>query len=148
MGALPPRARHPDHTAAHHLVRDAILRAGVGGWHSNHERHRVEAWFSYVMRVEVAPSFLVNTSGTAQRKRQAIECYGSQVQSRRGPPTLLAQTGSLDAIEARDRHFGACLGVETAEPMWCEGLIGLDDPAPSFAGPLRAPGFFMPGGSA
>jgi len=143
--APPPRARHPDHVAAHHLVRDAVFRAGVGGWESAHPRHRVEAWFCYLMRVELTPSFLLDTSGTAERKRRAIACYASQVQPRAGPPTLLARPGSLDAIEARDRHLGACIGVETAEPMWCEGLIGLDDPGAFFAGPLRAPGFFMPG---
>ncbi|MEM1024466.1 MAG: bacillithiol biosynthesis deacetylase BshB1 [Myxococcota bacterium] len=144
----PPKARHPDHFAAHHLVRDAVFRAGVGGWKSASPRHRVEFWCAYLMRVELRPSFLLNTSGTAERKRRAIECYASQLSTGSGPQTLLARSGSLAAIEARDRYFGACLAVETAEPMWCEGLLGFDQAAPSFSGPIRGPGFFMTGGGA
>ncbi|MGF1510033.1 MAG: bacillithiol biosynthesis deacetylase BshB1 [Myxococcota bacterium] len=141
--APPPRARHPDHQAASELVRRACFVAGVRGHATEHAPHRV-AWLgNYVMRHRVQASFLVDTSGTRTQKRKAIEAYASQF----GPfmekddRTLIGAEGSIEAIEARDRYHGACIGVETAEPLVLPGPLGL--PGLSALRALRAPRFFF-----
>jgi bacillithiol biosynthesis deacetylase BshB1 len=141
--APPTRARHPDHAAGGRLTERAVVAAGVGGLRSGHPRHRVPWLGHYVMRHRLSPSFIVDTSGTAERKRQAIEAHASQVATD-GPPTLVGSVGSLPAIEARDRYYGGCIGTETGEPLVLPAAPG---GSPSDWLRLRPPGFFFEGAS-
>jgi N-acetylglucosamine malate deacetylase 1 len=129
--------RHPDHAAAHALVRRAVFFAGLHRYReaTGLERHRVDRVCYYPMRVEARPSFLVDISAVAATKRRAIEAHASQVGQRPGSPaTLLGAPDALAALDARDRYWGAQLGVERAEAFVTGAVVPVDDVVAHFRG--------------
>ena len=57
------------------------------------------------------PSFLVDTSGFHDRKREAILAYESQF------VTNERNRAVVDWLDAQARYLGSRIGVETAEPF-------------------------------
>lgn len=132
------RERHPDHEAAHRVVRKAVFVAGVGGIEIDGlPRHTVRETLYYPMRVEVAVSFVVDITSVYDVKRAAIRAHRSQVDVDPGAPaTLIGAADALDALEARDRHWGAMAGVRYAEAYTSQRVMRVDDPVAAFGGPL------------
>lgn len=125
------RERHPDHVAASALVTRAVFFAGVRKVETEEpsERFVPRQVLYYQLRVRFRPSFIVDTSLAADRKRQAIACYASQLHGRAGEDaTLLGAAGAVDAIEARDRYYGSMIGVTHGEALRSPGTPGLVDP--------------------
>ena len=64
---------------------------------------------------------------------------GSQV----GPRTLISSPLALEALEARDRYYGAMIGVRSGEPLRAPNMLGLVDPIAHFrANPFTEAHFF------
>lgn len=127
--------RHPDHAAAGGLLTKAAFFAGVEKFPAGTPSHafRPRQVLYYQMRHRMAPSFIVDTSSTAQRKHQAIACYASQVTpDPKGGLTLLSSPRAIDAIEARDRYHGSMIGVSHGEPLRAANTLGLVDPLAHF----------------
>jgi N-acetylglucosamine malate deacetylase 1 len=122
--------RHPDHVAAGELLTRAVYFAGVRGYAPDTERHVPRQMLYYALRHRMTPSFVVDTSAAAERKRQAIACYGSQVAG--AVPTLLASSRALEALDARDRYFGSMIGVSHGEALRSPNVPGLVDPVRHF----------------
>lgn len=122
--------RHPDHEAAAALVRRAVFLASVGGLITHGlERHLVREVLHYPMRALATPSFVVDVSHVADTKRAAIMCHASQVLPAPGAPeTLVGSPRSLDAIDARDRFYGAQIGAAHGEPFITRATLHLSDP--------------------
>ena len=138
--------RHPDHESAAALVQRAVFFAGVGG-HITHglERHLVREVLHYPMRVLDAPSFVVDITHVAELKRRAILCHASQVTPAPGaPPTLVGSAQSLDALEARDRFYGAQIGAAHGEPFIVRSTLHLTDPLAHLRGRPGSAFFFEP----
>jgi bacillithiol biosynthesis deacetylase BshB1 len=139
--------RHPDHEAASALVTRALFFAGVRRF----EAEPAGAPFTprqvlyYPLRHLAEPSFVVDVSATWERKMAAVHCDASQVQPRAdGPQTLVGSPLSLTSLEARDRFYGAQIGVTHGEPYVARETLGLVDPVEhfrrnSFARPLFFP---------
>jgi LmbE family N-acetylglucosaminyl deacetylase len=107
--------RHPDHAAAGALVTRAVFLAGVRRVPTEPpaEPFRPRQLLYYAMRHPFTPSFVVDTSAAAERKRAAIACHASQVGRRPG---------------ARDRYVGSLIGVDHGEALRMPTVPGLVDP--------------------
>lgn len=120
--------RHPDHEAASALLYRAAFYAGVRGFETpGLERFVPRQVLQYAMRFRMSPSFVVDTSAVAERKRQAIACYGSQLGRRPGSVPTLVASGTIEAIEARDRYYGSMIGVSHGEPLRSVAVMGIAD---------------------
>ncbi|HLL83254.1 MAG TPA: bacillithiol biosynthesis deacetylase BshB1 [Longimicrobium sp.] len=127
--------RHPDHAAAGVLLTKALFFAGLGKFQTEpaHERFVPRQVLYYELRHRMTPTFILDTSQAADRKRQAIACFGSQVRRRAGGvPTLVSSPRALEAIEARDRFYGSMIGATHGEPLRAPNVPGLVDPVAHF----------------
>jgi len=139
--------RHPDHEATSALVTRALFFASVRKF----ETEPPSAPFTprqvlyYPMRHLAEPSVVIDVTAAHERKMAAIRCYASQVEPRaEGPQTLVGSPLSLTSLEARDRFYGAQIGVSHGEPYVLRETLGLTDPVEhfrrnSFARPLFFP---------
>ncbi|MCB9639169.1 MAG: bacillithiol biosynthesis deacetylase BshB1 [Myxococcales bacterium] len=126
--------RHPDHRNTSALLSRAIFLAGLRKYQtsSNLPAFAPTQTLFYAMRHSFTPSFLVDISAVAALKTQAILCHASQVTPQGGTTTLVGSPRALSSIDARDRYYGAMLGVEHAESFLCENTLGIDDPIAHF----------------
>ncbi len=128
--------RHPDHEATSALLTKALFFAGVGKFVTSPEQPKFTPLqvLRYPMRYELEPSFVVDISEAAEQKAQAIAAHVTQL-GRGGAPvpgTLIGSPLTLDAFEARDRYYGAMIGVRAGEPYLARGPLGLTDPIAHF----------------
>jgi bacillithiol biosynthesis deacetylase BshB1 len=137
--------RHPDHAEAGGLVERAVFFAGVAG--AGGARHRVDEVMYYPMRVEAEASFAVDVSAVIDLKRRAVACHASQVGALGVGPesvgpagrvaTMVSDPRSAAALEARERMWGARIGVDFAEPFVVHRTLAVDDPVAFLAGRPR-----------
>lgn len=127
--------RHPDHVAAAALLARALSFAGIRKFEtpSFPDRFVPRQVLSYELRHRMPASFVVDTSAAQAKKLEAIRCHASQVTRRPGEDaTLVSSGGALDAIDARDRHYGSLIGVAHGEPIRSLNTPGLADPVDHF----------------
>lgn len=131
--------RHPDHEQASQLVRQAAYLAGLKKLETGQPPFRPHKVIYYPSRSEFTPSFIVDISDSQELKMKAIRAYKSQFMSRDQPEagddgTLIGRPDFLAGIEARDRHYGASIGVKYGEPFLVRGSVQVKDPV-DFFGP-------------
>ena len=127
--------RHPDHVAGSELATKAVFFAGLRTFETSppSERFSPRQVLYYPLRYAFRPSFVVDISGVFERKKQAILCYQSQFQ--RSPAqiaTLINSPLALEAIEARDRYYGAQIGRIAGEAYFCSATLCVSDPVGFF----------------
>ncbi len=118
-----PLDAHPDHVAAAALVRDARFEAkyvttDLPGAPCHPRWHFL--YYATHLRLVPQPTFIVNTTGHADRKQEAIACYASQVKANPANHALPVW------IAAADAYFGSRIGAQSGEPFSCDESI---DPA-------------------
>lgn len=113
---------HPDHLAACRLVEAArfwakLTKTDLAGspWHPE----RVYHFWSVHLKTLPRPAFVVDTSGTADRKRAAINCYASQFPASAPQPTVPQRVAAADA------WWGSMIGTAAGEPFACREPIAL-----------------------
>ena len=115
---------HPDHVATTRIVEDARFDAKLTKIDLAGEPIYPKWFFYYYcthLRIVPNPSFLIDTTNYAKRKREAIVAYESQfVIPENNRPIV-------DWVEAQDKYFGGRLRTETAEPFFTREPIGLSD---------------------
>ena len=115
---------HPDHIATTRIVEDARFDAKLTKIDLAGEPVYPKWLFYYYcthLRIVPNPSFLIDTTGFAEKKREAIVAYESQF-------VVPEQNRAIvDWIEAQDKYFGGRLRTETAEPFYTREPIGLND---------------------
>ena len=122
------QARHPDHSAASQLIDRAVFFARLARASIPGEPHHVGRVVYYLQRVVPRADFLVDVSDVWSLKRDAIAAHGSQTAPKAdGPRTLVGAPDALTAIEARDRYWGAQLGVTYAEAFCTAAAVPVDD---------------------
>jgi bacillithiol biosynthesis deacetylase BshB1 len=123
---------HPDHAHTSQLVREATHLAGLAKYDAaaGQERWRPACVAYFLFPRTVVPTFIVDISETAARKWAAIRCYASQFFSPQSqePPTRVSTEEFLREIEARDRYFGALIGVEYGEAFFVREALNVSDP--------------------
>ena len=115
---------HPDHVATTKIVEDARFDAKLTKIDLAGEPIYPKWLFYYYcthLRIVPSPSFLIDTSGFAQQKRESIVAYESQFVIPENNRAI------VDWIEAQDKYFGGRLRTETAEPFFSKEPIGLTD---------------------
>lgn len=125
---------HPDHAAAHQLVRSAVHNAGLGKIEPDLPPHRPLYLFTFSQPHRVRPSFLVDIGEYFEKKMAAIRHHHSQVSPRLPgePETYLGQPAFLDILEAHLRSYGAMVGTSHAEGFHSESLLLVEDPLKAF----------------
>ena len=117
-----PEDAHPDHVAGTRIVEDArfdakLTKTDMPG-EPCHPKWLFHYWATH-LRTVPQPSFLVDTSAFAARKREAVLAYRSQFvvnERNRGVP---------DWLDAAGRYFGSRIGAAAAEPFFAREPIAL-----------------------
>jgi bacillithiol biosynthesis deacetylase BshB1 len=113
---------HPDHVAGTRIVEDARFDAKLTKCDLPGEPVYAKWLFHYYathLRIIPQPSFLMDTTGFAARKREAVLAYRSQfVVNERNRRVV-------DWLDAAGKYFGSRIGTETAEPFFAREPIGL-----------------------
>lgn len=132
---------HPDHAHGSRLVREACHVSGLAKYdqESGQERWRPSRVAYFLFPRTVAPSFIVDISAASERKWEAIRAHGSQFFN---PQATEAQSRVstqffLNEIEARDRYFGAMIGVERGEAFFVREALNIDDPVALLTRPMN-----------
>ncbi len=135
----PPFERHPDHEAAHQIVRNAMFKSGLIKYETEfegqkQERLRIRKMFAYLQSYEfkAKPNFFVDVSEHFETKMKSIKAYASQVfvpgeSDPEGPVTRLSRPEFLEELEARAIYFGTLIGVRFAEPFYSVEPVGLNN---------------------
>jgi bacillithiol biosynthesis deacetylase BshB1 len=139
-----PDDRHPDHTRAHHLAREACFYATVGGFEAEGERLERPPGLFYFFgnpnALEIRPDFIVPIDEFHERKQKALAAYSSQFfnPAYGGPPTMISSRAYAEALEARARVFGQAVGARYGEPYALQRPPAVPDPLSQLFG-LRRP---------
>jgi bacillithiol biosynthesis deacetylase BshB1 len=139
------RDRHPDHQAAHVLMTRALFLAALRKFHPSSIPFTPRCVLLYPMWTDVEPTFVVDVSSAYSRKMDAVRCHASQVApDPLSPPTRVGSSLSLTSLEARDRFYGARIGVSHGEPYVLRETPGLVDPVDHFRRNALGPALFLP----
>jgi bacillithiol biosynthesis deacetylase BshB1 len=113
---------HPDHVAGTRIVEDArfdakLTKTDLPGdpWHAKWLFH----YYATHLRIVPQPSFVMDTSGFAARKREAVLAYRSQFVANERNRRV------VEWLDAAGTYFGSRIGTETAEPFFAREPIGL-----------------------
>ena len=124
-----PNDRHPDHEAAHVLVRDANYLAGLSRFDVAGEPHRADHVYYYRVYKDVErPDLVIDISDDFETKLEALRAYRSQFQNPeyKGESTYVASGAFWENIRIRAEYWGATIGVTYGEGLYTDGPIGLD----------------------
>ena len=137
----PSDCRHPDHTATHHLVRNACFYAGLAKLDQNTGllpwRPRHLLYFAEVRLFDA--EFVVDVTSTWERRTEALCCYGSQLhnlaykEQSTEAETYISNPGFFEWIEARARTYGQLIGCTYGEPFQYHGMLGTSNIKEFFA---------------
>jgi len=123
---------HPDHAHTSQLVREASHVAGLAKYdaESGQERWRPACVAYFLFPRTVAPAFIVDISDTFERKWEAIRAHASQFHNPQSsqPRSRVSTEAFLREMEARDRYFGAMIGVEYGEAFFVREALNVVDP--------------------
>ncbi len=120
--------RHPDHDAAHYLVRDANYLAGLSRIETGQEPHRAAHVYYYrVYGESTPPSALIDISDVFETKLAALRAYKSQLFNPQyeGTATFVSSEAFWNSIRVRAEYWGARIGVKYAEPIYSNAPIAL-----------------------
>ncbi len=128
------KGRHPDHTAAAQLVRDACFVAGLAKVAPDVPKFRpTKVVHAIAYREDYEkPTFVVDVTAGWERKLAAIACYESQFSG-------LTQAGEVypngeplsEIVTHQGAHYGALIRRKYGEPYWTlesmlvEDLVGV-----------------------
>ena len=123
---------HPDHAHAAQLVREAAHVSGLAKYDSEagRERFRPDGVAYFLFSRRFVPSFIVDISAQFRRKWEGIRCHASQFynpQSAEGHSRVSSEQ-FLHEMDARDRYFGALIGVEYGEAFYVREALNVADP--------------------
>jgi bacillithiol biosynthesis deacetylase BshB1 len=123
---------HPDHAHTAQLVREAAHLAGLQKYDAEPglARWRPAGIAHFLFPRTVAPSFIVDITDTFEKKWEAIRAHASQFHNAesREPQSRVSTQMFLREMEARDRYFGAMIGVEFGEPFYVREALNIEDP--------------------
>ncbi len=125
--------RHPDHTGASQLVKEAMFFAGLPKIVTDddgreQQSYRPQKLFYYMQTYEFKPTFIVDISKTFETKMKTVFAYETQFHNPNieGPETFISQPKFLKFLEARARYFGFKIGKDYGEAFYCEEEIEYD----------------------
>lgn len=124
--------RHPDHGRGGRLIADACFYSGLRKITSDWNGAPQHAWrpkrvYHMIQDRAYDPSFIVDISGTFEKKMEAIRCYKSQFHDPNSaePATYIATEGFLNSIKYRDALWGKRIGAHYGEGFHTENIPGI-----------------------
>jgi len=124
------QGRHPDHSAAAQLVRDASFLAGLKNLPAGGSPHRPEkVVFALAFRDDyVKPTFVVDITDQMGRKLAALEAYASQFKGKHGMGEVLPAGNRpfLEQVRCVHAHYGSLVRCEYGEPYWTAETMEAD----------------------
>ena len=130
LGPMTPD-RHPDHAAAHGVVKDGNYFSGLAKIDTGQAPYRVPRVYHYhPYGEESPPPLVVDITDHMAAKLEALRAYGSQFHNPEfsGGETMIASKSFWDSIEARARYWGSRIGCLYGEALYTDGPAGLDLP--------------------
>ena len=122
--------RHPDHAAAHELMRDANFFSGLARIDSDHPPHRTPVVYYYqVHGLMESPTFIADISDDFDTKLEALRAHRSQFHNPeyQGPATYISSTAFWESIRNRAAWLGSRISA-----AYGEGLFALEPVAVNF----------------
>lgn len=121
--------RHPDHSAAHALIRDANFFAGLQRIETGQERYRAPSIFYYFPYGDMEmPTFIVDISEDFEAKQAALKAHASQFFNPKylATPTQISSEKFWNSIQTRAAYWGTRIGVEYGEALYADGPVAVD----------------------
>lgn len=126
--------RHPDHTKAHNLCKEAWYYSGLKNIKTYNNGEIQTSWrplsyFNYMMKLEFIPSIIIDITDVYHIRLKAIRSFKSQFFNPKSkePETLLSKKSFLDFLETRAKFYGQLIGVEYAEPLFSPKPLGISN---------------------
>ncbi len=122
--------QHPDHRVASELVRDACFLAGIAKFAPGLPAFRPrKVLFAVAYREDAPkPTFVVDVSGTFERKLAAVRCYGSQFDGATQAGEVLPNGEPLyDVIRFQAAHYGSLVRARYGEPFVTVETMRVED---------------------
>lgn len=123
--------RHPDHEAAHGLVRDANYIAGLVKVETRQDPHRAPHLLYYrVYKDSSPPQCIIDISAHFEKQLEALQAHRSQFHNPdyEGPQTYVSSKAFWESIQARAAYWGAQIGTGYATPLYVTSPIAMDLP--------------------
>jgi len=123
--------RHPDHDAAHGLVRDANYFAGLARIETDQEPWRAPRLYFYHPYFESGPpTFVVDISESFDAKMAALRAHASQFFNPEydGPSTMISSKQFWDSIPVRAAYWGGRIQAAYGEALYADPGLALDLP--------------------
>jgi N-acetylglucosamine malate deacetylase 1 len=125
--------RHPDHGRGGRLIADACFLAGLRKIETLWEGAVQEPWrpkrvYHTIQDRMLTPDFIVDTTGTFEKKMEAIQCYKSQFNNPASgePETYISASNFLDQIKYKDALYGKRIGTTYGEGFNTENIPGIN----------------------
>ncbi len=126
------QCHHPDHEAAARICIKAAHFAGLKGYESKLEPHRIRRLVTARYSRHFEPSFYVDISGVIEQKKRAILSYKSQfrtaVLENGKPVTRMSKDNFIDQYLSITAGFGLKAGCDHAEAYRVETAPLVNDP--------------------
>jgi len=126
--------RHPDHSKASNLVREACYLSGLikiitrdsKGFVQDSWRPR--AVYSYIQWKSLKPDFVVDISSSIDIKMNAVNCYKSQFYNPTSsePTTPISTRNFIQSVRYRAADLGRLVHVDYAEGFISTRIIAVD----------------------
>lgn len=128
-----PHDRHPDHTHASNLVREAAFYSGLEKIKTKKDGNQQKEFrpkrrIYYMQTYTFEPTFIIDITDEFNQKMESIKSYSSQFfnPDSKEPPTFISDRKFIEYLEARARFYGFQVGTEYGEPFFTEEKINLD----------------------
>jgi len=124
--------KHPDHTVAAQLIRDACFVAGLKKVEPDVPVHRPRKLIHCLAYREdnIKPTFVVDISDAFEKKLEAVKCYGSQFDEATWAGEVFPNGEPLyDIIRHQAAHYGSLIRTRYGEPFFTLETMRVDDVA-------------------
>lgn len=124
--------RHPDHTEAHVLIRDANYFAGLHKIDTGQEPYRAPNLYYYHAYSDAAipPAMVLDITEHFETKLRALNAYVSQFHNPgyNGPETFVSSKHFWDNVRTRAAYWGGRVGVAYGEALYADLPLALNLP--------------------